>query len=91
MLVDCLLKFVLLSNWVNYALVNSNFQLDVSSYTLNFNCTFEISNKIPISKGKFSQIFNFKFQLDQFFNVSHLSLKMLKCPKLNFKDSLETW
>ena len=91
MLVDCLLKFVLLSNWVNYALVNSNFQLDVSSYTLNFNCTFEISNKIPISKEKLTQIFNFKFQSDQFFNVSHLSLKMLRCPQLNFKDSQETW
>ena len=35
----------LLSNWVNRAQVNSNFELDVGSFTLNFSCNFEISNQ----------------------------------------------
>ena len=34
----------LLSNFVNRDLVNSNFQLDVGRFTLNFSCNFEISN-----------------------------------------------
>ena len=37
----------LLSNWVSRAPVNSNFQLDVGSFTLNFSCNYEISNENP--------------------------------------------
>ena len=33
-----------LSNWMNRALVNSNFQLDVETCTLNLSCNFGISN-----------------------------------------------
>ena len=45
----------LLSNWVNRALVDSNFQLDVRSFTLNFTVvTLKFKIKIAISKEKFS-------------------------------------
>ena len=36
---------MLLSKWMNLALVNSNFQLDVASFNLNFSCNFEISDQ----------------------------------------------
>ena len=35
----------LLSNLVNHAIVNSNFQLDIGSYTLNISWNFETSNQ----------------------------------------------
>ena len=35
---------LLLSNWVNCSLVNSNFQLDFGSFPLNFSFNFEILN-----------------------------------------------
>ena len=36
----------LMSNWVNRALVNSNFQLDVGSFDFRFQFQFGISNEI---------------------------------------------
>ena len=54
----------LLSNWVTRALVNSNFQLDAGSFTLNFGYNFE-SLKFQFPKG--DSVRFFKFQSDQFF------------------------
>ena len=47
------------SNLVNRALVNWSFQLDVGSFTLNLVLILECQIKIPISKEKFCQIFQF--------------------------------
>ena len=47
-----------MSNWVNRAHVNSKFQLDVGSFTVNVSCNFEVSNQTStVSKEKFSQYF----------------------------------
>ena len=58
-----------LSNWVNRTLVNSNFQLDVGSFTLNFTIvTLKFKIKIAISKEKFRFL---KFPSDQFFGIRY--------------------
>ena len=85
----------LLSNRVNRALVNSNFQLDVGSFTLNFSCNWNFKVKFQFPQGSSVRflslvrpIFQNKAQLTFF--VSHSSLRMLRFPKLKFEDSQET-
>ena len=80
---------MLLSNWVNRAHVNSNFQLDVGTFTLNFKANFEISNfeKILISKGKFSQMFKipiFQNKAQMTFFCAPLIIKDAEISKAEF-------
>ena len=69
----------------------SNFQLDVGSFTLTSVATLKFQIKIPIFKGKFSKIFRisvrliFQIKAQMTFFVSHSLLMMLRFPKLNLR------